>query len=321
MTSLGLSLKTSFVNLYQAVPQDRATLKSLHLQKMTLLKNSGVSQFLQEGVRTAINLIYSTAIFPFTSPKGLSFMGYKDMVQVHRSFPILKYLPDTLAAELANYLPPIYAPIKLVDKKNGYTCYQLTINEVNRDKVEQARALVAKSEVNFGYEGWSDEIDRGYDYHAFYFIVEDREGQIVATSRLVRRIAGGRAPLEDGLKADGTQYSLEGDKLSIIDINSFYNKKGQVKALFPLFAAMGRYAWLTGAQKAFCMLDEKNKYIVNLYTRAKFRFSDRFSEKIYYPTFGKEEDGKFQPTFWKIMEMNQLYILLHSLRASKFQSA
>lgn len=315
--NFGLRLKASAVNLYKAIPRDRKTLVALHKQKINVIKEAGVKHIFQEGFRTALNLLGAGKVSSPGETKSPPRWGIED---IYRSYPFFKYIPDTLAIEIAKYLPPNWLPITLLDQENGYTCHQLPISEANREKVENARRLVARSLSTYGYEGWSDEIDRQNDLHAFYFIVEDSKGEIVAASRIIHRCPDNTIPLEQGLKKDGSQYSLEGDKRNIIDVNSFYNKKGHTKALFVLFAALGRYAWLTGSQKAFCLLDENNKYITKLYQKAEFKFSKRFSQKIYYPTFGRRTtEGEFQPTFWTIMEMNQFGILIHSWKANKFK--
>ena len=319
--NFGAKLKVSAVNLYRAVPRDRKTFMSLHRQKVGFIKEAGIRQVAREWLRTAINLIIAgRASYSKEVKKTFISAPPWDITDIYRSYPFFKYIPDTLAMEIARYFPPNYQPLTLVDKKYGYTCYQLPINEDNREKVEAARTLVAGSLLKYGYEGWSNEIDRRNDPHAFYFIVEDDQGEIVATSRMIHRITDNTIPLEQGLKEDGTSYSLHEETRNVVDINSFYNKKGHTRALFPLFAAMGRHAWLTGAQRVYCMLDEDNEYITKLYLKARFKFSEQFSEKIYFQTFGRTSEREFQPTFWTIMEMRRFWIFFHGLRANKYKA-
>ena len=203
--------------------------------------------------------------------------------------------------------------------KNGYVCFQLPIDKANKKKAELTRALVAGTLKKYGYKGWSNKIDRGNDANAFYFVVENKEGEIVAATRMIRRIPGSRLPLEQGVKADGSSYSVEGLNERIADINSFYHKKGHGRALILLYAAMARYCVYTGVSKAFCMLDIENQKIKKLYFQAGFKYSERFDEKIYFPTFGRVGKKGLEPTGWTILEMNQTNILKFALLSLKYR--
>ncbi len=204
-------------------------------------------------------------------------------------------------------------PLRMLDVKNGYACTKHSVGRAT-EKVEKARALVAGALRDYGYVGWSNEIDRQYDKASWVFVVE-KEGEISATCRMTMSNSHNRIPFENGIRPDGTSYNLQGSGQKIADINSFYYAKGHSKALFLLFAVMARFGALVGVQKAFCMLDKENPRIKAIYLRAGFRFSETFNKPIYFPTFGKIVAGRFDPTRWAIMEMNVPYILLHAANA------
>lgn len=315
-------LRTSAVNLYRAIPRDRKTLAAIHRQKVREIRKAGISGLAYDFARNFISLVDFGRYCLLSRTGSSAFSPFSwNLEDVHASYPLSKYVPDALAMEMARYIPPIRTPFTLADRKRGYTCYQLPIVPENREKVEQARALVATALQKYGYEGWSNDIDRFYDAHAFYFVAEDSNGRIVATSRLVNRVGGNTIPLEDGVRPDGSHYSLDADldKGGIADVNSFYFASGHARALMPLFAVMARYGTLAGVRRSYCMLDIRNEKIRQIYLRAGYRFSKRFADPIYYPTFGGTDEGGFHPTKWTIMEMGKLRILVHAVNSFRYR--
>jgi hypothetical protein len=184
--------------------------------------------------------------------------------------------------------------------------------------IETARRFLIDAMVKYGYEGFSEDIDRTYDSKAAFFVVTDKDNNLIATARMVSRVEGENLPFEDGRRPDGSNYSTTTDHFRWSEINSFAYKKGQAKALPVLFAALGRYAWLSGITRVACLLDKNNNKTASLYSRAGFCLSKRFTDEIYFPTFGRTKNGRFEPTNWAIMTMNLSYIFFHSLRASQF---
>jgi hypothetical protein len=310
----------SLATLYRAVPRDFKSLAALHRQKAALVKEAGVHGLLYDLARNTISLIDFTRHVIFSrGPKPAVFSPYTwNIEDVRTSYPLSKYLPDTLALEIAKYIPPMTIPLTLVDKKHSYTCYQVAITPENQGKTEKARQLVAEALTRYGYEGWSDEIDHSYDRTSFYFIVEDKAGEIVATTRLINRVPGMVVPLEVGDRPDGAHYSLEHETKKIADINSFFYKRGEARALIPLFSALARYGALTGVDRAYCMLDINNEKIKQMYLRAGFRFSPRYTEPISFPTFGKTTPDGFVPTPWTIMAMGRPAILKMALNSLRY---
>jgi len=68
------------------------------------------------------------------------------------------------------------------------------------------------------------------------------------------------------------------------------------------------------------MLDEENEVTKRMYLKVGFKFSSRYKDKIYFPTFGRLSEREFQPTFWTIMEMRRFWIFFHGLRANKYKA-
>lgn len=266
----------------------------------------------QKTARTALNLFAGVS-----SRKSKEVPRY---AEVQQAYPLLPQNPGPISLKIASWLPIVITPIGLEDRKHSFFCRQIPITPENMDVVEAARRIVAGSLSKYGYEGWSNEIDRKNDRHASYFIVYDRKKNIVATSRMIHRREDNTLPLEQGIRPDGTHYSLEGIPEIMIDVNSFYFKRETVNipALFLLYATMARYATLSGVNRAFCMLDPNNSFIKKLYLKAGFRFSERFTEPIYFPTFGRTVDGKFEPTYWRIMEMGPYRIMFYASLAFKY---
>jgi len=304
-------IRGSFSRLYQAVPRDRQTLKSLHQDKVGQLKQAGLKKVAQNLGRTMINLILSQP-----SKHG----SPVDVVDLYRSYPFFRYMPDSLAREIGRYLSPPTLPLVLRDNKNQYTCYQLAVNEANHEKIEQAREQVITAMERYGYKGFDRGIDCGYDCEASIFVVENPQGEIVATARMVSRTKESSIPLEDGLRPDGSHHSINGLWDNVLEINSFAYGRGMAKALPLLFSMLGKYAWLGGAARVFCLLDEENKKTSYLYTRAGFSPSAVFLDKISFSTFGRDRERGFEPTTWRIMEMFPGRIMLHGLNSLKFKA-
>lgn len=292
--------------LYNARPRNREALAVLHQQKMGHLREAGFRQVILDGGRTALNLVDSIVVAPPSS-------SAVDLEEIHSAYPLFRYLPDTLAIETTRSFPSAPTPITLIDRKNGYTCYQLEVNDENNAKIEEARGTVATALSQLGYVGWDDVVNGANDLNAYWFVVEDREGNIVATSRMIHRRSNNTLPFEQALRPDDkTHYSLTGETENIVDINSFNYRRGDGKALYILFAALARHAWLMRCTRGFCILDQENQHIEKLYRRAGFRFSRQFPEKVHFPGFGKIIKGELQPTQWAIMEMGQRGLFFHN---------
>lgn len=199
--------------------------------------------------------------------------------------------------------------------QNGQICYQLPIDEEHGEKVRLIKDHIVASFSRQGYEGYSLEIDKYYDPFSIYFYVEDTTGGLVATLRITKKTKDNALPFEAGLKNDGTKYALE-EKIKVGDVNSFTFNSYQALPL--LFATASRYAHEDGIRKGFCLLDDSAARIKKIYLSAGFDYSTKYNEKIFFPTFGKTENGVFKPTYWSIMEISHENICGHSKNADKY---
>jgi len=303
-------VRGSALRLYHAVPRDRQTLKSLHQDKVGLIKQAGLKKVFQSFGRTMVNLVLSQPA------RGASSLDEADL---YRSYPFFRYLPDSLAREIGRYLSPPTLPLALRDSKNQYTCYQLTMNEANQEKIEQARRMFASAIEKHNYVGWADDIDKSFDPYSSYYVVENREGIIIAAARVIQKTSDNFLPFETGFTRNNSQYKHKlPDGLNTMEITSFCYEKGHGKSMRSLFPALARHASLTGVERIFCLLDDENIKTKELYLKVGFKASSMYNEKIFFPTFGRLIDGRLSPTFWTIMEMGQLHFSLISLRSLNY---
>lgn len=289
----------------------------LFIQKLNLARRSGILQIYDEGAMTAANLW--DAIRTPARPIGAS-------RAIQRFYPAFKYLPETMTASLTDIFPPVSPQITLYDGKHGLNCSQLPIDGNNREKIESAREKVASAMTNFGYRGFSKEIDRGYDPNSSYFIVENKKAEILAAARMSYKTDERNIPLEDGIREDGSNYVLEGEEWLSGEINSFFYQRREGReicnaSLALLFATLGRYAWRMGFNHVYCLTDSNNKKTSSLYLHAGFKYSPRFEQTIYFPTFGRAgDDNELKPTKWAVMEMSRAYIVFHALKGINYRS-
>jgi len=308
-------IRQSSSSLFRAVPRDRQALLSLHKQKTALLREAGVKRIFYDSCRTAINLVMSINSRSTGSSETL------EKLDAYLAYPFFKYMPDTLAQEICRYLPPLTLPLTLVDRKNGYICYQLPINDQTMAEIEGARSFVSASLGNYGYVGWSDEIDRSHDQFSTYFIVKNVKGDIVATARITHKTNNNKLPIELGQLVGGSQYSFDEEKGEVIEINSFAYRKGSRRALLSLFPILGRYASLKGVNRIFCLLDESNERTSALYSAVGFKQLPQYGEKIHFPGYGCEVEGVLHPTCWTILALEPVNFIKHGLKAILFAQA
>lgn len=313
---LGGRWRTSFSNLYRALPRSRQELLAAHQVKAQALKQAGVAGIGYDLLRSAVslaNIIRGDCPVlqqPF-APLQTTFVS---------AFPLVKYLPEVLTRELEQLIQIEDSPLILTDSKNGYCCQQLIVGPENRTEVEKIRVLVAEALYGRGYDGFSNEIDRSYDPNSCYLVVRDSRQEVVAVARMTFRTRELKLPTENGEKDSGIKYDFSGLTNQISEINSFFYRAGEKRAMLPiLFAALGSLAWRMGVTKVICLVDSNNPKLQKLYQLAGFRFSEKLSEEVYFPTFGKTKEGAgIIPTRWKIMEMGPQLIFWHALQALKY---
>ena len=226
------------------------------------------------GIRSVVNLVVNTY--------DKSPISTMDNGRLAVSYPLVRYISEPLTTELSRGLPVSGLPFTLIDRKNGLVCRQIFPTRGNSEMIETARRFLIDAMVKYGYEGFSEDIDRTYDSKAAFFVVTDKDNNLIATARMVSRVEGENLPFEDGRRPDGSNYSTTTDHFRWSEINSFAYKKGQAKALPVLFAALGRYAWLSGITRVACLLDKNNNKTASLYSRAGFCLSNDLPMKYIF---------------------------------------
>lgn len=206
-------------------------------------------------------------------------------------------------------------PLVLKDKKHNLTCREIPVDREHAAIVARLKEYVINGFTKQGYEGFSPEIDSYYDPFSTYFLVENQSGKLLAALRITEKTKANALPIEHGLLRDGSSYKLD-EKATVADANSFVFTG--TKALPLLFAAIAGFAVKRGIEKGILLADNNSARFKHIYLSGGFKNSDKYPEPIYFPTFGKTIEGKFQPTYWSIMELDRAAIIRHSQAAQNY---
>lgn len=163
--------------------------------------------------------------------------------------------------------------------------------------------MFIKSMNNFGYEGFSYEIDDIFHTRSTYVYITEAN-IVVMTCRVTSRPVGTIVPFEMGVREDGGSYRL-GEEEPVVDINTYTYVRGYYKkdqALRLLAAGLGYYSKICNARSAYCLYDVANEKIKQAYMSIGFVLSNRFPEPIHFPTFCRWIEGHLVPVRWWIME-------------------
>ena len=211
--------------------------------------------------------------------------------------------------------PPVWRwPLK--DTRHNLTCRSVPVDRAHAATVDRLKKHIVTSFARQGYEGFSREIDAYHDPFSTYFYVENHRGELLAVLRLTGKTDYNLLSLEQGIFQDGGSYRLA-EAFKIADVNSFVFSSS--RALPLIFPAVAGFAIGQGMEKGFCLLDVGSARFRRIYLRAGYRYSTRYAEPIYFPTFGKTVHGTFRPTFWAVMEIDHESILRQSRNAQNYQ--
>ena len=108
---------------------------------------------------------------------------------------------------------------------------------------------------------------------------------------------------------DGGSYRLETED-KVADANSFVFTNPAALPL--LFAAIARFAVRRGIATGLLLADNDSARFKKIYLGGGYKYSEKYAEPIYFPTFGKTVEGRFQPTYWSIMEIDRAAILKYA---------
>jgi hypothetical protein len=190
---------------------------------------------------------------------------------------------------------------KLYDPATRLTCHQVPVDGTTDDLVEPVRCMFIAGMNNFGYVGFSREIDDVFHRRSTYVYVME-SAKIVMTCRVTARPSGEIVPFEMGVRDDGGSYCLGGEE-PVVDINTYTYIRGYYEQAMPLLAAgLGHYSKACNARTAYCLYDVANEKIKRAYQSVGFVLSSRFPEPIHFPTFCRRIEGRLEPVRWRVME-------------------
>jgi hypothetical protein len=169
------------------------------------------------------------------------------------------------------------------------------------DLVEPVRDMFIASMDNFGYVGFSREIDNVFHVRSTYLYITESTN-VIMTCRVTPRPLGTIVPFEMGVREDGRSYRLDEEE-SVVDINTYTYIRGYFELAMPLLAAgLGYYSKMCKARSAYCLYDVANEKIKRTYLSIGFVLSSKFPEPIHFPSFCKQIEGRLEPVRWRVME-------------------
>src|SRR5688572_3817543 len=95
------------------------------------------------------------------------------------------------------------------DPKNGLMCCCVPVNPETEDLTRTMRTYYAERAAQFGYVGFSWEIDDVFHQRSVYFVITDESGNMLMMGRGTHRRPGEELPFEMALRDDGSSYSLD----------------------------------------------------------------------------------------------------------------
>lgn len=203
---------------------------------------------------------------------------------------------------------------KLYDSANGLTCHYVPANGTTDDLVEPVRDMFIDSMSDFGYVGFSREIDNVFHVRSTYVYVTEAT-RVVMTGRVTPRPSGTIVPFEMGVREDGGHYRLDAEE-PVVDINTFTYVRGYYERAMPLLiAGFGDCSKRFNAGRAYCLYDVANEKIKRAYLSIGFVLSKRFPEPIHFPTFCRNIENHLEPVRWRIMEWDYETIEGHARSA------
>ena len=204
----------------------------------------------------------------------------------------------------------------LTFKYKSFVCKSLR-GDGDQSCVEGLRSYVKSMYIKSGYNGFSDDYDRRFDPDSVYFYVTDNS-DIRAVQRVIHKTPNNLLPLENATVYDAPEnmrYSI--NEPNVAEITSFVFNGPHVVDL--LFSSVAYYGKLNKIRKAFALLDVESKKLKKIYCKIGWQESEEFPSLIYFPDYGKNVNGRFAPTLWKIMELPEKTILGIAENVKKFE--
>ena len=193
----------------------------------------------------------------------------------------------------------------ILDPKNSLVCCCVPVAPETEDLTRTLRTYYAERAAQFGYVGFSWDIDDVFHKRSVYFVITNESGNLVMMGRGTHRRPGEGLPFEMGVREDGSSYSLSSEQ-AVMDFNTYTYAPGAYETAMPLeIASWGCYAKLQKARKAFGLYDVKNSRVLRAYSEFHWKLATEFRDPIHFPTYGGIEDGRFTPTRWGILEWTE----------------
>lgn len=193
----------------------------------------------------------------------------------------------------------------LLDPKNELVCCCVPVTPETEELTRMLRTHYAERAAQFGYVGFSWEIDEIFHRRSVYFVITNGSGNLVMMGRGTHRQPDGGLPFEMALREDGSSYVLKADVL-VMDFNTYTYQAGAYDTAMPLeIASWACYTKLQNARKAYGLYDVKNSRILRAYTEFYWELSPEFPDPIHFPTYGRIENGLFTPTRWGVLEWTE----------------
>lgn len=203
---------------------------------------------------------------------------------------------------------------KLYDPANRLTCHLVQVDGTTDALVESVRDMFIASMSNFGYVGFSREIDNMFHMRSTYVCITE-SADIIMTGRVTPRPLGTIVPFEMGVREDGGFYSLNEEE-PVVDINTYTYVRNYYERAMPLLTAgFGYCSKKLNARSAYCLYDVKNEKIKRAYMSIGFVLANRFPEPIHFPGFCSRIKGRLEPVRWRVMEWDSETIELHARTA------
>jgi hypothetical protein len=212
---------------------------------------------------------------------------------------------------------------KLCNPQTDLTCNLIAVNRSTEALAEKLRDMFISSMTNYGYVGFSREIDNIFHYHSIYLYITDQrsEDNIIMVGRVTPRLDGKIVPFEMGTLKDKSSYTIKSSE-PIVDINTFTYVKGHYERAMPLITAgFGHCASMLNAKKAYCLFDVENDNIRDKYLSIKFTLSEEFPDPVEFESFRKTIGDSSKPVSWRVMEWSDETIKYYADLAKEFYIA
>ena len=96
----------------------------------------------------------------------------------------------------------------ILDSKNGLMCCCVPVTPETEELTRPLRTYYAERAAQFGYVGFSWEIDDIFHRRSVYFVITDGPGNLVMMGRGTHRRPGEELPFEMAVREDGSSYVL-----------------------------------------------------------------------------------------------------------------